>query len=102
MVLSIFVDNLFRSKLSSEKHVQCTEDWPVCKRCKRLNLRCVRGLKLLWREDAAQRGINFGREEVYADLGDTSIVRIMAITAQSSIFAYFLVSWLARTLLRAR
>ncbi|OJD15167.1 hypothetical protein AJ78_04562 [Emergomyces pasteurianus Ep9510] len=49
-----------------EKHVQCTEDWPVCKRCKRLNIRCVRGLKLLWREDAAQRGIQFGREGLWS------------------------------------
>ncbi|PGH33022.1 hypothetical protein GX50_04168 [[Emmonsia] crescens] len=49
-----------------EKHVQCTEEWPVCNRCERLNLRCVRGLKLLWREDAAQRGIHFGREGIWS------------------------------------
>ncbi|EZF59930.1 hypothetical protein H104_07135 [Trichophyton rubrum CBS 289.86] len=45
-----------------EKHVQCTEEKPRCSRCVRLNLDCVRGLKLLWKEDALQRGIRFGRE----------------------------------------
>ncbi|KAK2868106.1 hypothetical protein FQN49_003155 [Arthroderma sp. PD_2] len=45
-----------------EKHVQCTEEKPRCSRCVRLNLNCVRGLKLLWKEDAVQRGIRFGRE----------------------------------------
>ncbi|EEQ90729.2 uncharacterized protein BDCG_05849 [Blastomyces dermatitidis ER-3] len=49
-----------------EKHVQCTEEWPVCSRCERLNLHCVRGLKLLRREDAAQRGIRFGREGTWS------------------------------------
>ncbi|KGM91880.1 anaphase promoting complex subunit 1 [Paracoccidioides brasiliensis Pb18] len=50
----------------SEKHVQCTEELPVCSRCERLNLQCVRGLKLLWREDAARRGIHFGREGIWS------------------------------------
>ncbi|EEH03625.1 conserved hypothetical protein [Histoplasma capsulatum G186AR] len=49
-----------------EKHIQCTEEWPVCSRCERLGVRCVRGLKLLWREDAAQRGIHFGREGTWS------------------------------------
>ncbi|KAL4891115.1 fungal-specific transcription factor domain-containing protein [Aspergillus ambiguus] len=44
------------------KHVQCTEEQPRCRRCERLNLYCQRGLRLIFREDAIQRGISFGRE----------------------------------------
>lgn len=51
-----------------EKHVQCTEQKPTCSRCERLNLRCEYGLRLLWREDAAQRGICLGRKGQYANL----------------------------------
>ncbi|PGH12279.1 hypothetical protein AJ80_06793 [Polytolypa hystricis UAMH7299] len=49
-----------------EKHVQCTEELPRCSRCERLDLDCVRGIKLLWKEDAAQRGIHFGREGTWS------------------------------------
>ncbi|KAL3486701.1 fungal-specific transcription factor domain-containing protein [Aspergillus germanicus] len=47
------------------KHLQCTEEHPRCKRCERLGLACTRGLKLIFREDALQRGISFGREGVW-------------------------------------
>ncbi|OJD27388.1 hypothetical protein ACJ73_01217 [Blastomyces percursus] len=40
---------------------------------KRLNLHCVRGLKLLWREDAAQRSIRFGREGSSKTLTPTKV-----------------------------
>ncbi|KAE8547968.1 hypothetical protein EYB25_009761 [Talaromyces marneffei] len=49
-----------------EKHVQCTEEKPSCKRCERLGLQCVRGIKLLFREDAIERGIHFGREGTWS------------------------------------
>lgn len=42
--------------------MQCTEEKPSCKRCERLGLQCVRGIRLLFREDAIERGIHFGRE----------------------------------------
>lgn len=51
--------------LKLDKHVQCTEEKPSCKRCQRLGLKCQRGIKLLFREDAIQRGIQFGREGIY-------------------------------------
>ncbi|EED14059.1 conserved hypothetical protein [Talaromyces stipitatus ATCC 10500] len=49
-----------------EKHVQCTEEKPRCKRCERLGLQCVRGIRLLFREDAIERGIHFGREGTWS------------------------------------
>ncbi|KAL4758657.1 Zn(II)2Cys6 transcription factor [Aspergillus foveolatus] len=52
----------FRCK---EKHIQCTEEYPRCHRCESLNLQCVRGLRLTFREDAIQRGLSFGREGVW-------------------------------------
>ncbi|KAL2832543.1 fungal-specific transcription factor domain-containing protein [Aspergillus cavernicola] len=48
-----------------EKHIQCTEEHPRCRRCEIHNLECVRGLRLIFREDAIQRGIKFGREGVW-------------------------------------
>ncbi|KAL3434166.1 fungal-specific transcription factor domain-containing protein [Aspergillus tetrazonus] len=48
-----------------EKHIQCTEEYPRCHRCESLNLQCVRGLRLTFREDAIQRGQSFGREGVW-------------------------------------
>lgn len=67
--------------LKLDKHVQCTEEKPSCKRCQRLGLKCQRGIKLLFREDAIQRGIQFGREgnskftclrfRIYANASDT-------------------------------
>lgn len=47
-----------------EKHIQCTEEKPQCARCARLGLKCERGLKLIFKEDAVQKGIYFGREGV--------------------------------------
>ncbi|KAL4753743.1 major facilitator superfamily domain-containing protein [Aspergillus terricola var. indicus] len=47
----------FRCK---EKHIQCTEEHPRCRRCESLNLKCVRGFRLTFREDAIQRGQSFG------------------------------------------
>ncbi|KAL2787903.1 fungal-specific transcription factor domain-containing protein [Aspergillus keveii] len=47
------------------KHIQCTEELPRCKHCERLDLACARGLRLIFREDALQRGISFGREGVW-------------------------------------
>ncbi|KAL3443239.1 fungal-specific transcription factor domain-containing protein [Aspergillus insuetus] len=47
------------------KHLQCTEEDPRCRRCERLGLACTRGLRLIFREDALQRGISFGREGVW-------------------------------------
>ncbi|KAL2847507.1 fungal-specific transcription factor domain-containing protein [Aspergillus pseudoustus] len=47
------------------KHIQCTEEHPRCRRCERLDLECVRGLRLIFREDALQRGMSFGREGVW-------------------------------------
>lgn len=44
------------------------EETPICCRCKRLNLKCERGLKLMYQEDAVQRGISFGREGEAMDL----------------------------------
>ncbi|KAN0099341.1 Fungal specific transcription factor domain containing protein [Hyaloscypha variabilis] len=44
------------------KHIQCTEEKPSCRRCIRLGLGCEYGIRLLWREDAAQRNISLGRE----------------------------------------
>ncbi|XRM36679.1 hypothetical protein ABZX51_000170 [Aspergillus tubingensis] len=44
------------------KHVRCTEELPICRRCERLSLHCERGLQLLFQEDAVQRGISFGRK----------------------------------------
>ncbi|KAL4995523.1 fungal-specific transcription factor domain-containing protein [Aspergillus recurvatus] len=52
----------FRCK---EKHIQCTEEHPRCRRCESLNLQCVRGLRLTFREDAIQRGLSFGREGIW-------------------------------------
>ncbi|KAH8688756.1 fungal-specific transcription factor domain-containing protein [Talaromyces proteolyticus] len=49
-----------------EKHVQCTEEKPSCRRCQRLGLVCERGIKLLFRDDAIQRGIQFGREGTWS------------------------------------
>lgn len=54
----------YLQNFATEKHVQCTEERPECSRCKRLNLGCAYGLRLLWREDAAQRGICLGREGI--------------------------------------
>ncbi|KAH8812538.1 fungal-specific transcription factor domain-containing protein [Xylogone sp. PMI_703] len=45
-----------------EKHVRCTGEQPSCARCQRLKLSCSYELKLLWQEDAVQRGICLGRE----------------------------------------
>ncbi|KAL2871194.1 Zn(II)2Cys6 transcription factor [Aspergillus lucknowensis] len=47
------------------KHLRCSEEHPRCRRCERLNIACVRGLRLIFREDALQRGVNFGREGVW-------------------------------------
>ncbi|PLB43364.1 MFS general substrate transporter [Aspergillus steynii IBT 23096] len=47
---------------ASNKHVRCTEEKPRCRRCERLNLKCERGLRLMYQEDALQRGISFGRK----------------------------------------
>ncbi|KAL4805925.1 fungal-specific transcription factor domain-containing protein [Aspergillus unguis] len=48
-----------------EKHIQCTEEYPRCRRCEGLDLHCVRGIKLTFREDALQRGLSFGREGLW-------------------------------------
>ncbi|KAH7141972.1 hypothetical protein EDB81DRAFT_54114 [Dactylonectria macrodidyma] len=48
-----------------EQHIRCSEEQPRCRRCQRLDLECVRGLKLVYREDAIQRGISFGREGIW-------------------------------------
>ncbi|CAP98952.1 Pc22g16640 [Penicillium rubens Wisconsin 54-1255] len=47
------------------QHIKCTEEHPRCRRCERLDLECVRELKIMFREDAIQRGISFGREGVW-------------------------------------
>ncbi|KAL5340305.1 fungal-specific transcription factor domain-containing protein [Aspergillus crustosus] len=49
-----------------EKHLRCTEELPRCRRCETHDLKCVRGLKLIFREDAVQRGLSFGREGVWS------------------------------------
>ena len=51
-----------RADFGIEKHLQCTEEKPECTRCVRLNLDCEYGIRLLWKEDAAQRNISLGRE----------------------------------------
>ncbi|KAL5364845.1 fungal-specific transcription factor domain-containing protein [Aspergillus floccosus] len=56
------LDGLDPETRASTKHVQCTEEQPRCRRCERLNLECQRGLRLVFREDAMQRGISFGRK----------------------------------------
>jgi hypothetical protein len=52
------------------KHIQCTEEKPECSRCIRLGLGCQYGIRLLWREDAAQRNISLGREGLLTTLCD--------------------------------
>lgn len=42
--------------------MRCTEEKPRCRQCVKANTECIRGLKLLFREDAVQKGISFGRE----------------------------------------
>ncbi|UPK94459.1 hypothetical protein LCI18_005394 [Fusarium solani-melongenae] len=56
-----------------EQHIRCSEELPRCGRCQRLNLECVRGLKLVFREDAIQRGIKFGREGVWTKRPGTNM-----------------------------
>jgi hypothetical protein len=53
------------------KHVRCTEEQPECARCSRLHLQCQYGMRLLWQEDAVQRGICFGREGAWSKYGKT-------------------------------
>ncbi|PWY77330.1 Zn(II)2Cys6 transcription factor [Aspergillus sclerotioniger CBS 115572] len=43
------------------KHVQCTEELPICQLCKRHGWPCERGLRVVFQDDAAQRGVGFGR-----------------------------------------
>ncbi|KAM5345659.1 hypothetical protein ACJ41O_011520 [Fusarium nematophilum] len=50
-----------RGQCLGEQHIRCSEELPRCRRCQRLDLECVRGLKLVFREDAIQRGVSFGR-----------------------------------------
>ncbi|KAF2679370.1 hypothetical protein K458DRAFT_314478 [Lentithecium fluviatile CBS 122367] len=51
------------------KHVRCTEERPQCVRCTRLGIQCQYGMKLLWQEDAVQRGIWLGREGAWSKHG---------------------------------
>jgi hypothetical protein len=50
-------------------HVRCTEERPQCARCSRLGTQCEYGLKLLWHEDAVQRGICLGRKGTWSKKG---------------------------------
>ncbi|KAF1851625.1 uncharacterized protein K460DRAFT_38669 [Cucurbitaria berberidis CBS 394.84] len=52
-----------------DMHVRCTEERPRCARCKRLGVECEYGMKLLWQEDAIQRGICLGREGAWSKKG---------------------------------
>ncbi|KAL4902344.1 hypothetical protein BDW74DRAFT_186881 [Aspergillus multicolor] len=49
-----------------EKHIQCTEEQPRCQRCETLDLRCERGLRLTFKEDAVERGMSFGRAGIWS------------------------------------
>ncbi|KAA8648012.1 Zn(II)2Cys6 transcription factor [Aspergillus tanneri] len=49
-----------------DKHVRCTEEKPRCQRCDKLGLKCDRGLKLMYQEDALRRGISFGRQGIWS------------------------------------
>ncbi|KAF2865406.1 fungal-specific transcription factor domain-containing protein [Massariosphaeria phaeospora] len=51
------------------KHVRCTEERPQCARCTKLGVRCEYGIRLLWQQDAAQRGICLGREGAWSKHG---------------------------------
>ncbi|PVH79121.1 MFS general substrate transporter [Cadophora sp. DSE1049] len=53
----------------SEDHTKCTEEHPRCARCLKLGLDCEYGLRLLWKEDAAQRNICLGREGKWRKMG---------------------------------
>ncbi|CAI6336259.1 unnamed protein product [Periconia digitata] len=48
------------------RHVRCTEERPSCARCVRLGSQCKYGMRLLWQEDAVQRGICLGREGTWS------------------------------------
>lgn len=52
-----------------DMHVRCTEEQPQCARCKRLGIKCEYGMKLLWQDDAVQRGICLGREGAWSKKG---------------------------------
>lgn len=52
-----------------DAHVQCTEERPSCKRCSRLSLKCVYGLKLIWQEDSASKNMAHGRAGVWSKDG---------------------------------
>ena len=56
-------------------HVRCTEERPDCRRCTRLDLGCRYEIRLLWAEDARQRGIVHGREGVWSKRSSRSIAR---------------------------
>lgn len=49
--------------------MRCTEERPQCARCKRLGVQCEYGMRLLWQDDAAQRGICLGREGTWSKKG---------------------------------
>ena len=58
-----------------DKHVRCTKEQPHCARCLRLKLPCSYEIRLLWQEDAVQRGISLGREGKWCKNGNKKIKR---------------------------
>lgn len=46
-----------------KRRVKCDESHPACNTCKRLNLTCHYGTKLLWEDEAIEKGISFGRSK---------------------------------------
>ncbi|KAL3475523.1 fungal-specific transcription factor domain-containing protein [Aspergillus californicus] len=69
-LVDAFADKTDFQQKGFRKHIQCTEEHPRCRRCEIHGIECVRGLRLIFREDAVQRGISFGREGVWSKRPD--------------------------------
>lgn len=62
------------------KHVRCTEEQPQCARCARLGVQCQYGIRLLWEDDAVERGILLGREGAWSKYGKPKASQLTSAT----------------------